>query len=141
VGNRAKLLVDGAAATAVMTAPMLARWAVQRDVPPPPQVVAENVQRLLGLRPERYPRALRHAAWLAAHLGFGSALGVAAQLWPRRATTAYGLAVWTANYGVALPALGIYPPPTRDRRARAAESLLSHLVYGAALTRCGRPPP
>jgi hypothetical protein len=84
---------------------------------------------------------LRHAAWLAAHLGFGSALGVAAQLWPRRAATAYGLAVWAASYGVALPALGIYPRPTRDRRVRAAESLLSHLVYGAALRTSGRPLP
>ena len=123
----------GAAATAVMTVPMLARWAVQRDVPPPPQVVAENVQRLLGLCPERYPRLLRHAAWLTAHLGFGSTLGVAAQLWPRRTT--YGIAVWAANYGLALPALDIYPSPTRDRRARALESVLSHLVYGAALRR------
>jgi hypothetical protein len=120
-----------------MTVPMLLRWALQRDVPPPPQVVAENVQRRLGLRPERYPRPLRHAAWLAAHLGFGSTLGVAAQLWPLRAATTYGLAVWAANYGAALPALGIYPWPTRDRRARAAESLLSHLVFAAALRRAG----
>ena len=127
-------LLKGAAATGAMTVPMLLRWAVQRDAPPPPQVVAENVQRLVGLRPERYPRPLRHGAWLAAHLGFGSTLGVAAELWPF-GRWSYGVAVWAANYGVALPALRIYPPPTRDVRARAAESLLSHLVYATALRR------
>jgi hypothetical protein len=45
----------------------------------------------------------------------------------------YGAAVWLANYGVALPALGLYPRLTRDARLRAAETLAAHLVYGEAL--------
>jgi len=132
-------LSRGAAATVVMSAPMILRWALQRKAPPP-QVVAENVQRRLGLEPARYPRPLRHAVWALAHLGFGATVGLAAALWPRRATTgpsaySFGVAVWAANYAAALPAAGIYPWPREDDRARAAESFLSHLVYAAALRR------
>jgi len=122
-----------------MTLPMLARWAV-RPEPPPPLVVTENAQRLVGLEPDRYPAVLRHAAWAGAHLAFGAALGAAAELWPARASTRrsasiYGLAVWAANYALALPAARLYPRVDRDDRLRAAESLFAHLVYGATLRR------
>jgi hypothetical protein len=132
--------VRGAAATTVMTLPLLARWALRPAEPPPPMVVAENLQRKVGLEPRRYPRLVRHAAWATAHLGFGCTLGAAAQLWPRRASTpataqAFALSVWSATYGTVLPVAGLYPALTRDNRLRAATSLLSHIVYGAALRR------
>jgi hypothetical protein len=122
-----------------MSVPMLVRGALS-SAPPPPQVVAENLQRRIGLEPKRYPRPLRHLIWGLAHLGFGTTLGVVASAWPRRASTAatayaFGAAVWGANYGVALPAAGIYPRVDADDRARAGESFLSHLVYAAALRR------
>jgi hypothetical protein len=122
-----------------MSVPMLARWAFQPE-PPPPQVVAKNLQRRAGLEPKRYPRPLRHLVWGFAHLGFGAMLGVLASAWPRQAGTrgtayAFGAAVWSANYGVALPAVGVYPRLQADDRLRAAESFLSHLVYAAALRR------
>jgi hypothetical protein len=131
--------VRGVGATAVMTLPMLARWAL-RPEPPPPLVVAENAQRLVGLEPTQYPAVLRHASWAGAHLAFGTALGAAAELWPARATTgrsasSYGLAVWAAGYALALPAARLYPRLDRDDRLRAVESLLAHVVYGATLGR------
>ena len=132
--------VHGAAATVIMTIPLLARWALQRDLPPPPLVVAENIQRAAGLRPERHRPLFRHAVWVAAHLGFGSMLTLAARAWPRGATTpasarSFGLAAWFANYGIVLPSLGIYPALTRDNSVRAIDSALSHLVYATALRR------
>ena len=130
----------GAAATVAMSAPLAARWLARPGEAPPPMAVAENVQRTLGLEPKRYPRPLRHAAWLAAHLAFGSVIGAAAERWPGRAATAtsayaFGLFVWTANYAIGLPSLRLYPSPLRDVRGRAAASLLSHLVYAGALRR------
>jgi len=134
----------GTAATAVMSVPMLVRSALQ-PTPPPPQVVTENLQRRVGLEPTRYPRPLRHVVWGLAHLGFGTTLGLVAAAWPHQARTrrsayAFGAAVWAANYGVGLPAIGLYPRLGADDRLRAAESFVSHLVYAAALRRVGPQP-
>src|SRR4051812_44132597 len=130
----------GVLATAVMSAPMLARWALQRSEPPPPMVVAENAQRGVGLEPKRHVTALRHVAWLTAHAGFGAAVGGAATLWPAGArrmpfVLAYGTAVWAANYGIALPLLRLYPRLTRDSLPRAIDNYVSHLVFAAAYER------
>jgi hypothetical protein len=130
----------GVLATAVMSAPMLARWALQRSEPPPPMVVAENAQRAVGLEPKRHATPVRHAAWLAAHAGFGGAVGIGATLWPSAArripfALAYGTAVWAANYGIALPLLRLYPRVTRDSLPRALDNYVSHLVYAAAYQR------
>jgi uncharacterized membrane protein YagU involved in acid resistance len=128
----------GAAATLVMSVPMAVRWAAQRDVPPPPMTVAERAQRAVGLEPAARNAVLRHATWIAAHLGFGATVGALARLWPARARSraaadGYGAAVWLANYGLTLPALGLYPPLGRDARLRAFETFVSHLVYAEAL--------
>lgn len=123
----------GIAATVVMSLPMAVRWAAQPRVPPPPMIVAERAQRALGLQPEERGPIVRHATWVAAHLGFGASLAAASRIWPRRPGEAYGTAVWAANYALALPAVGLYPPLTRDSRARAIETFASHLVFGAAL--------
>jgi hypothetical protein len=133
----------GAAATVVMSLPMLVRWALQRQAPPPPMVVAENLQHRLGLKPERYPRTLRHAIWSGAHVGFGAAVGALSVVWPRRVTTvtaahSFGAAVWSANYALALPLAGLYPWPWSDDRQRAAETAISHAIYAAALRRLVR---
>ena len=112
----------------------------EKPEPPPPMVVAENLQRKLALEPSRHHPVLRHAVWVAAHLGFGMTVGAVAALWPKRAETSrsargYGVAVWTAMYGITLPLSGLYPSLRRDNRLRAAETLLSHLVYAATLAR------
>jgi hypothetical protein len=127
-----------------MSLPMLLRWALQRDRPPPPMVVAENTQRRLGLSPAHRRATLRHLAWGAAHLGFGATVGVAARAWPGRSDTrafvlTYGTAVWAINYGVVLPLLRLYPFVTRDAALRALDNYVSHLVYAAAFARAGEP--
>jgi hypothetical protein len=136
--------VRGAAATALMSVPMAVQWLAQPGVPPPPMVIAERLQRRFGLKPEARNPVLRHAAWLSAHFGFGVTLAVASRLWPRRSKTEpaaqpYGAAVWAANYGLLMPALGLYPWVWRDRRGRAVETFASHLVYAAALGRFAAP--
>src|SRR4051794_33971916 len=86
--------LDGAVATAVMSVPMLLRWLLQPDQPPPPKVVAENVQRRIGIAPEQRSPLVRQATWLAAHVLFGGALGIAGARWPsatpRRFALTYG---------------------------------------------------
>lgn len=85
----------------------------------------------------------RHALTALAHFGFGLAAGAVFGLiyrrtrnWPAPAAlqgALYGAAVWTLSYHGWVPALGIMPPPERDRPGRPATMLVSHLVYGAKL--------
>lgn len=136
----------GVGATAVMSAVLLARWAAQTDVPPPPQVVTENTLRKLGLEPARWPAPARHTAWSAAHAGFGATLGLLYRPLAGLSGSeplasngvAYGLACWAANYGVALPLLGLYPRLDRDARLRAVDAFVSHVVFGWSLGRLAR---
>jgi uncharacterized membrane protein YagU involved in acid resistance len=124
----------GVAATAVMSVPMALRWAAQPRVQPPPMVIAEGLQRKLGLEPAARGPIARHATWLAAHFGFGASIGALSRLWPRPAgALPYGIAVWFGNYGLLMPAVRLYPPLTRDSRVRAAETVAAHVVYAATL--------
>jgi len=113
--------LDGLKATAVMST----LFSVHPDATVPPKVVTDNIFRAIGLRPVP-------AAWLPAHFAFGVALSTVRARFalPR---IPFALAVWFAGYATSLPALGLYPPLTRDDRRRAAASLLSHLVFGAVL--------
>ncbi len=113
--------LSGLKATAVMSV----LFALHPDATVPPKVVTDNVFRAVGLRPVP-------GAWLPAHFAFGLTLGaVRARLAAPRIP--FALTVWAAAYATALPALGLYPPLTRDHRRRAAVSLLAHVVFGAAL--------
>src|SRR5215208_2451231 len=112
----------GLAATGAMSALLAARWLGQPAVSPPPQAVAENALRRLGLEPAGFPAPLRHATWTLAHAGFGATLGAV-----------YGVVCWALNYGIALPFARIYPRPDRDNTLRAVDSALSHVVFGWAL--------
>jgi hypothetical protein len=113
--------LTGLKATAIMSTV----FAVHPDATVPPKVVTDNIFRALGVR--AVP-----GAWLPAHFAFGMTLGAL------RATLgappiAFAFSVWAAGYASSLPALGLYPTLPRDHRRRAAASLLSHLVFGAAL--------
>jgi hypothetical protein len=127
----------GLTATAAMSTLLAGRWLVQPKVAPPPQVVAENAFRRLGLEPSRLPRAVRHLLWPAAHAGFGATLGAVygslGGSGDAKHGVAYGLGCWAANYGVGLPLAGLYPRLDRDVPPRAVSSLLSHVVFGWAL--------
>ena len=45
----------------------------------------------------------------------------------------YATGIWLVSYQGWVPALGIMPPASRDRRGRVATMLAAHWVYGAAL--------
>ena len=78
-------------------------------------------------------------AWLA-HLGFGAPLGAFHDaVLPKRSSSAllrgtlYGAAVWAINYAGWLPAAGIMPSPSADRRYRPTAMLAAHIVFGCTL--------
>jgi hypothetical protein len=113
--------ISGLKATAVMSAV----FALHPDATVPPKVITDNLFRAVGLHPVP-------GAWLPAHCAFGMTLGALREALGAP-PIAFALSVWAAGYGTSLPALGLYPPLTHDHRRRAAASLISHLVFGAAL--------
>ncbi len=76
-----------------------------------------------------------------AHLGFGAAVGATYGLLRRIVPSVpsvplgigFGLAVYVTSYKGWIPALGIMPPPERDRPGRPAIMLAAHVVYGVVL--------
>jgi uncharacterized membrane protein YagU involved in acid resistance len=105
-----------------------------------------------GMPPEKITAAMLHrtgighsgaeqdALAVLLHFGFGATAGAAfGVIAPRPlivrvpAGLAYGAAIWGVSYMGWVPALGIMPPPERDRRDRQAVMLAAHLVYGTAL--------
>jgi len=90
----------------------------------------------------RRPEPAADAAATAAHLGFGAAAGLLyGALRPRASSPGrdaaagigYGLAVYAGSYAGWVPALGILPPPHRDRPGRQVTTALAHVLYGAVL--------
>lgn len=130
-------VVAGAAATGVMSLAMLGakRWGLLGE--PPPRRLTRLLLSPLGPAKPR-GRALDAAA-LAAHFGFGAAVGALFSLLPAPARgqvggTLFGAAVWAVNYAGWLPRLGLMPPPSADRPGRPSSMLAAHLVFGAALS-------
>ncbi len=132
--------MDGTVATLAMSGVMLAarraRW--MGEMPP------RRIARVALRRPRGGPMRGRtnDALGTAAHLLFGASLGAAFERAYRGkgrrwagplAGAAFGAAVWLVSYAGWLPALGILPPPHRDRPGRPSGMLVAHLVYGAVL--------
>jgi hypothetical protein len=76
------------------------------------------------------------------HLGFGASIGgvfallhrsMRLPLAPALQGIIYGVLVWVASYAGWIPALGILPPPTRDRPGRPVAMVVAHGVYGVTL--------
>jgi len=74
------------------------------------------------------------------HFGFGACAGAMfAVVAPKRLIArvplgmAYGTAIWAISYAGWVPALGIMPPASRDRRDRQVVMLAGHLLFGAFL--------
>jgi hypothetical protein len=66
----------------------------------------------------------------------GAAYGAMAEMSPlatKGIGTAYGTAVWLGGDEIGVPALGLSKPPTEYPLSVHANSLASHIVYGASL--------
>ncbi|MDP9406483.1 MAG: DUF1440 domain-containing protein [Actinomycetota bacterium] len=138
--------VSGAAATGLMSVEMLAwqRWAGGGRLAP--AVVTERALRLLHLEPSG--KATRALVETAAHVAFGAGAGAVyagltrtllrvapglARIPPPLRGTAFALGVYATTYGLAIPALGLVPPPHEDVPRRQPRLLAAHVVYGAML--------
>jgi hypothetical protein len=120
----------GVRATALMSTSFL----LHPRLRPPPQMVAYNAARAVGVVPEHLPWLVRNGYWVAAHFGFGTTLAAARQLVPTpRSGLAYGLWIWIATYGAALPAARVYPSPKRDHPIRVVAGLVGHAIFGSCL--------
>jgi hypothetical protein len=136
-------ILVGAGAGALATLPMSAVMLVAQRLgllgkAPPAKITdaALGAVRVIASRRER--KALTGLA----HLGFGAGVGALfslvrpAQPTPARAAVegaAFATAVWGLSYAGWVPALGIMPPPSRDRPGRPATMLVAHWVFGAVL--------
>lgn len=135
-------IVAGLGATAVMSVAMLAARRAGLSGRLPPAKIAEEVVEEVTDRPPTDEE--EQAVATISHFGFGAAAGAAfgvaaAVVRPASslATTALGIAFASAVYLVSyqgwVPALGILPPASRDRRGRVATMVAAHWIYGAVL--------
>ena len=119
----------GALAGLMATAPMtLVMALMHRELPLqdrhslPPKKITMRLLGRTGQRSRLNQDWQRHGLALAAHFGYGSAMGAAyAPLAQRLGLPAvasgigFGLVVWCVSYLGLLPALGLFPPPQRSR--------------------------
>jgi hypothetical protein len=134
----------GALATVAMSAVMLAakRLGFTGELPPE-RITRRAFEAAVDEPPSD---ASEDAAVAAAHIGFGALAGAVFALpmvWTgaeRRsipivasAGILYATGIWLVSYQGWVPALGIMPPASRDRRGRVVTMLVAHWVYGAAL--------
>ncbi len=115
----------------------------------PPRKITRNVEKSAGIR-EHLSGPAFEASWVAQHLAYGTAAGVASALAEDRlglpppvvAGPLFGASLWAFSYAGWLPAAGLYPPPSRDRPSRVANMIVHHLIDGtttALVTRVLRP--
>jgi uncharacterized membrane protein YagU involved in acid resistance len=137
--------IAGAAATAPMTAVMMALHQIlpgEPSSPLPQRVITENVAEAAGA--ERMMNEMaepaKKATTLAAHFGFGATAGAAyipfagkSSLPPAAEGALFGLAVWGGSYLGLMPATGLYKSATDDAPARNVLMIAAHLVWGASL--------
>ena len=142
-GTVVNRLVRGALAGVVATVPMSLVVAAGsaagplRD--PPPEQISATAAWKAGLRDD-LTGASFSVAWMAGHLAYGGACGALyGALRPAlpedrvAAGLVWGGGVWAVSYGLLMPAMGLYPPPSRQDPARSAWMLVAHAVYGVAL--------
>ena len=104
----------------------------------PPRKITRKLEEAVGIH-EHLSRPAFEASWVAQHLAYGTAAGVAYALADRRldlrrplvAGPVFGASLWAISYAGWLPAAGLYPPPRRDRPGRLADMIVHHLIYGA----------
>jgi hypothetical protein len=133
--------IAGLAATVCMSAVMAGAKAAGMTEPEPPKEITHRAGAKADAPPARAGNPAFTPTWLAAHAAFGAGGGaVYALLRPLIPGGVivrgllYGEAVWASNYLGALPALGLYPPPSKDSDLRTALMIAAHAVYGVTLS-------
>ncbi len=131
--------VAGLAGTAVMTGAM---FLIKKMGMVPgelaPKKITENLEDKLGVR-DYLPRSAFGASWMLLHFGYGTMSGVAyafvqellSRKQPFLTGPLFGMVLWVIGYCGWLPAVGLYPPPTRlPKRTLGAELITTHVIYG-----------
>jgi hypothetical protein len=140
-------ILAGSLAGLIATVPMtMAMRALHRRLPPaeryplPPRLITDEIASKAGVD-GHLDESERRTATLAAHYGYGAAIGglygplagaAGRDRSPVLKGVAWGLAVWTASYLGWLPAAGILPPATEQPARRNALMIAAHVVWGAA---------
>lgn len=92
----------------------------------------DAIERVADVPPQHEQKAIMAAHFATGAVG-GAIYGVAAEI-DERVTwghgAAFGVAFWAVSAGIALPALGLSPPLTKQPMKAHAETLGMHLVYG-----------
>ena len=130
--------VAGLAGTSAMTAVMVGAKKAGLLGKMPPEKITLAGLRALGLRRSGAGKELLATV---AHVGYGIASGVLFAALARKqrllpaplAGAVFGTTIWAASYMGWVPALGIMPPPRRDRPGRPTAMVLAHIVYGAVV--------
>ena len=140
----ARAVLDGALGGAVGTLAMSTVMAAGAKLgllgTAPPEVIAAKLLDAIGQR--EHAEVTQDALTVLGHLGFGVAIGALFAPLERRARLPCGSAthgvlyatlVWAVSYKGWVPALGLMPPPERDRPGRPATMLVAHWVFGLTL--------
>lgn len=129
----------GAVATVGMSALMFAGRRTGLLGRMPPEKITSRALNALGVERSRREQ---DAAAAVLHVGFGAMAGalfapalraLRLPLSPMLQGAAFGTLVWAVSYAGWIPALGIMPPPSRDRPRRPEVMLAAHWVYGGLL--------
>jgi len=126
----------GIGATVAMTAFMKGAHAVGALGELPPRKITKAMLHELGVRPSKEALA---GATIAAHFGFGAAIGAAMAILrelgvadrTKRSAIKQASAVWAGAYQGFVPAAGIMRRPKHDRPLRPTMMLVAHWIYGA----------
>jgi uncharacterized membrane protein YagU involved in acid resistance len=106
----------------------------------PPERITEALLDAMSLRGR--PAWAQDVLAVLLHWGFGMSVGAVFVPLQRRLHLpfgapvqgmVYGSMVWALSYKGWIPALGILPPPERDRPGRPLTMVVAHWVYGATL--------
>ena len=143
MSNTLERSARGAAAGALATVPMSAVMLGAQRIGALGEQPPEKISRRALAAANREPTTTAEKATAATlHFAFGAAAGALYGMfaderdaWPTAAAkgVGFGLALYAVSYAGWLPALGLMPPPQRDREDRQASMALAHVVYGAAL--------
>jgi hypothetical protein len=130
----------GSVATLALRAVMLVAGAAGLMGEQPPKAVAKKATAGLTGRVPSEPASRALASW--AHMAFGAGAGTMFGLAHRNAEgrsatvlegVLFGIAVRLVGYCGWIPALGILPPPRRDRASRPPSMVAAHVAWGTVV--------